>query len=216
MAKEEIEEHAYRSIIRMILDNQLKPGDILLETELANKLQVSRTPVRQALGRLVAQGFLDKKKKKGCMIPVPDAKDAKQVFLARETIEGQAAAYAALNATEADIEELNSIQTEQDIAFRANDKENYSLLNEKFHLGIARMSANKYLERYCQHIFWRSNSYIFFFDQYYRPKPMDDKMHQTPEEHKNIISAISKGDAELAKKYMTEHIRHTFTVLFKP
>ena len=214
--KEDIEDHVYRSIIKMILDNRLKPGDLLLETELANKLQVSRTPVRQALGRLVAQGFLDKKKKKGCIIPVPDAEDAKQVFLARETIEGQAAFNAAINATSSDIEKLRLLQEKQDNAFQTQDKEAYSLLNEHFHLGIARMSNNKYLERYCQHIFWRSNTYIFFFDRYYRPKPMDDKTHLTPHQHKNIIEAISKQEPENAKKYMIEHIKHTFTVLFQP
>ncbi len=214
--KEDIEDHVYRAIIKMILDNQLKPGDLLLETELANKLEVSRTPVRQALGRLVAQGFLDKKKKKGYLIPLPDAEDAKQVFLARETIEGQTSFNAALNATPADIEELLSIQKKQDDAFRLNDKETYSLLNEQFHLGIARMSNNKYLERYCHHIFWRSNTYIFFFDRYYRPKPINDEMHLTPEQHSNIIDAISKKEAELAKKYMIEHIQHTYAVLFKP
>ena len=216
MAKEEIEESVYRAIIKMILDNQFKPGDFLLETELATKLKVSRTPVRQALGRLVAQGFLDKRKKKGCVIPIPDVQDAKQVFLARETIEGQTAANAALCATIDDIQELRTMQKEQDKAFYSNDKEAYSLLNEKFHLGIARMSNNKYLERYCQHIFWRSNTYIFFFDHYYRPKPMNDNIHLTPHQHTNIIDAIEKGEAENAKKYMIEHIRHSFDVLFKP
>jgi DNA-binding GntR family transcriptional regulator len=216
MAKEEIEENVYRSIIKMILDNQLKPGDLLLETELANKLQVSRTPVRQALGRLVAQGFLDKRKKKGCIIPIPDAQDAKQVFLARETIEGQTAASSARCATKADIEELKILQQEQDQAFFSNNKEVYSLLNEKFHLGIARMSNNKYLERYCQHIFWRSNTYIFFFDHYYRPKPVNDKTHLTPHQHKNIINAIEKGEADNAKNFMIKHIQHSFDVLFKP
>jgi len=216
MAKEEIEERAYRSIIRMILDNQFKPGDFLLETELAEKLKVSRTPVRQALGRLVAQGFLDKKKKKGCMIPFPNVQDAQQVFLAREVIEGQTAASAALHATKADIEELTSIMVKQNNAFQLHDKEAYSQLNEQFHLGIARLSNNKYLERYCRHIFWRSNIYIFFFDQYYRPKSFDDKMHLTPEQHKNIIEAISNGEAELAEKYMKEHIRRTFNMLFQP
>ena len=215
MAKDEIEERIYRSIIKMILDNQFKPGDLLLETDLAEKLNVSRTPVRQALGRLVAQGFLDKRKKKGCIIPVPDAQDAHKVFQAREMIEGATAAGAALNATQAEIDEFIAIQEEQNRAFLEGNKEDYSTLNEKFHLGIARLSNNKYLERYCQHIFWRSNTYIFFFDQYYRHKPQSDEYHLTPDQHEKIINAIKKGDPELAKQEMINHIRHTYQVLFK-
>ena len=45
---------------------------------------------------------------------------------------------------------------------------------------------------------------------------MDDKTHLTPHQHKNIIEAISKQEPENAKKYMIEHIKHTFTVLFQP
>lgn len=92
MAKEDLEERAYRSIIRMILENRFKPEDCLLETELAVQLELSRTPVRQALGRLGAEGFLEKRRKKGCVIPMLTPEDAQQVFFARQAIEGQTAA----------------------------------------------------------------------------------------------------------------------------
>lgn len=130
MAREDFEEFAYRSVIRMIIDNQFKPGDFLLETELAEKLQISRTPVRQALSRLIAEGFLDKKKKKGCVIPVPEAEDARQVFLAREIIEGQTAAAAARSAEESEIKELRLLIKKQETAFQEDKKETYSLIKE--------------------------------------------------------------------------------------
>jgi len=63
MKKKNLEEFAYESIITLILENYYKPGDFLLETELAETLELSRTPVRHALGQLVAEGFLDKKRK---------------------------------------------------------------------------------------------------------------------------------------------------------
>lgn len=64
MIKENLEEFAYTSIVKLILENHFKPGDSLLETELSKTLNLSRTPVRHALGQLVAQGFLYKKKKR--------------------------------------------------------------------------------------------------------------------------------------------------------
>ena len=64
MAKKNLEEIAYVSIVKLILENHFKPGDFLLETTLSKVLSLSRTPVRHALGQLVAEGFLDKKKKK--------------------------------------------------------------------------------------------------------------------------------------------------------
>ena len=215
MAKENLEEFAYRSIIQLILGNKFQPGDFLLETELADRLELSRTPVRHALGRLVAEGFLDRKKKKGCIIPQPNSEDAKHVFFARETIEGQLAASAAMYRTDTDIKELRKNLQKQEEMADTYSPETYSAINEEFHLGIARMSRNIYLEKYCRHIFWRSNTYIFFFDNYYmKPSSMDDQ--NTPNQHRQIVDAIASHDPEKAGKAMRKHIRFTYEKLFMP
>jgi DNA-binding GntR family transcriptional regulator len=138
---ENMGEGAYRSIIRMILAYQFKPGDVLLETELAERLGLSRTPVAYALGRLVAEGFLEKRKKMGCIIPVPSADDARKVFYARQIIEGQTAAAAARLARPEEMEDLERALDVQDQAQAAHSKEQFSDSNEAFHLGIARMAA---------------------------------------------------------------------------
>ena len=216
MAREELEEFAHQAIIRMILDHRFKPGDFLLETQLADILRLSRTPVRQALGRLVAEGFLEKKKKRGCYIPLPDAEDAKQVFIARQAIESQTAAAAALHATEKDTRELYALLRKQDEVFAAFDKEAYSVVNEQFHLGIAKVSRNVYLERYCRHVFWRSNVYIFFFDAFYTTKNRENSLHFTPQQHKEIVDAIADRDPDQARDAMSRHIQNTYSLLFKP
>jgi DNA-binding GntR family transcriptional regulator len=215
MAKQGLEEDAYRKIIRMILDNRFNPGDFLLETELSEELGYSRTPVRNALSRLHSEGFLEKKKKKGHLIPVPTPEDSKRVFFTREIIEGKTASEAALNASDSDILESKEIIQEQEKAFNINEKEAYSLANEKFHLGIAKMSKNPYLERYCRHIFWRSNVYIFYFDRYYSSAMLKSEDHATPGQHLDIIKAIEQRDAESAEFFMRQHIRSTYNMLFR-
>ncbi|PCI29292.1 MAG: GntR family transcriptional regulator [SAR324 cluster bacterium] len=215
MAKENLEEFAYRSIIRLILKNKFKPGDFLLEIELAETLKLSRTPVRHALGRLVGEGFLEKRKKKGCLISVPTSEDAKHVFFARENLEGLTATSAAMYATEDDIIELRTILEKEKKALVTYNKEDYSTTNEDFHLGIARMSRNIYLEKYCRNIFWRSNIYIFFFDNYYtQPTSIDEQY--TPDQHIQIVDAIAEHDAEKAGELMRQHIHFTYAMLFTP
>jgi DNA-binding GntR family transcriptional regulator len=214
MARQELEESAYREIIRMMLDNKFQPGDFLLETELSHILGYSRTPVRHALGRLHTEGLLEKKKKRGYLIPVPTPEDSRKVFYTREIIEGKTAAEAALNADESDIIELKDIIMEQEKAFEEKNKEVYSLANEKFHLGIARMSKNPYLERYCKHIFWRSNVYIFYFDKYYSNKIFKKEEHSTPVQHLNIVLAIEQHDPGSAEFYMKQHIKNSYNMLF--
>jgi DNA-binding GntR family transcriptional regulator len=201
---------AYRAIIRMILDYQFRPGDILLETELAEKLGLSRTPVAYALGRLVTEGFLEKRKKMGCVIPMPSAEDARKVFHARQIIEGQTAAEAAHQANPEDIAELTRALTAQDQAQTDNNKELFSDSNEAFHMGIARIARNPYFERYCRHAFWRSNTYIFYFDTFYRGLQRSESISRTAEYHQKILDAIASHDAVEAGKLMEQHVLVTF------
>lgn len=216
MAKTNLEEFAYKAIINLILENHFKPGEILLETELAQFLELSRTPVRHALGQLVAEGFLDKKKKKGCFIPSPSPEDARHVFYAREHIEGLTAASAARYATEGDIRSLyDMVEREKNVEYPGTQsaKMIYVNINESFHLGIARMSHNKYLEKYCRHSFWRSHIYIFFFDKYYIG--LDSSGQKTgPMQHMEIIKAIENRNEEKAGNLMKQHVRTTFEQLF--
>ncbi|MCP4671672.1 MAG: GntR family transcriptional regulator [Desulfobacula sp.] len=216
MKKQNLEELAYSSIIKLILENHFKPGDFLLETELADTLEISRTPVRNALGQLIAEGFLDKKKKKGCYIPSPTPQDARHVFYARENIESLTAASAARYAADKDIEYLHELmEKEKSIANLCTQEEKmaYLTINENFHLGIARFSRNKYLEQYCRHSFWRSHTYIFFFDTDYTGlKPEEQSVG--PGQHIEIIKAIKNRNEKKAGNLMKQHVRSTFKKLF--
>jgi DNA-binding GntR family transcriptional regulator len=212
-----LEEFAYQSIIKLILENHFRPGDFLLETELAKSLELSRTPVRHALGQLVAEGFLDKKRKKGCFIPVPTPEDARNVFYVREHIEGLSAASAARYATDKDVLYLHDlIEKEKSVKPGGNKdaKMSYFIINDRFHLGIARMGRNKYIEQYCRHSFWRSHTYIFFFDK--------DYTNQFPQghgeghrQHIDIIKAIENRNEEKAGNLMRQHVRYTYEQLFQ-
>ena len=217
MKKKNLEELAYESIIKLILKNYFKPGDFLLETELSGALKISRTPVRNALGQLVAEGFLDKKKKKGCYIPSPTPQDARHVFYARENIEGLTAASAARYTVGKDIQYLyDLIEQEQNVANLGtkDGKMAYLTINGKFHLGIARFSRNKYLEQYCRHSFWRSHTYILFFDSDYIGFTSGEQQIG-PRQHIDIVKALENRNEEKAGNLMRQHVRSTYEKLFE-
>ena len=211
MEKQSAEERAYGQIIRLILSGQYKPGDFLLEVELAPRLGMSRTPVSRALGRLVAEDFLSRMPKKGCFIPFPSAEDAEAVFSARMAVEGQAAASAALKASDQEVRKLKRIVRLDEEAVARGSKETYAEINEKFHLGIARASRNPYLEKWCVNSFWRSNIYVFYFDSFYRAAGRQEIPEQsTPGQHAAILDAIEAKRPEEAASLMRSHIRHTY------
>ncbi|MBN1334107.1 MAG: GntR family transcriptional regulator [Synergistales bacterium] len=210
--KENSEERAYRSIVELILNYEYKPGDFLLEVDLSSRLNMSRTPVSRALARLVTEGFLERMKKKGCYIPLPTPEDAQQVFFAREAVASYVASAVALRATKNDIAHLRGVLEKEKQAFLSKNKREEAKLNEAFHLGLARLSGNKYLQSCCRNLFWRSNLYIFYFDSFYR----DAEMPQlTPAQHSGILDAIEARDPELASQLMCKHIRRTYEALIK-
>jgi len=214
MAKENLEEFAYNSIVNLILEYRFKPGDSLLETELSESLGLSRTPVRHALGQLTAEGFLEKKKKKGCIIPPVSPEDARHVFFARENIEGLIAALASRHATDEDIEFLWKIIEREKRLDHSPSKIDYVNVNKAFHMGIARICRNKYLEQYCRHSFWRSHTYIFFFDEYYIGALESEIQEKGPGQHVQIVKAIENGNEKRAANLMRQHIQTTFKDLF--
>jgi DNA-binding GntR family transcriptional regulator len=206
------EERAYRSIINLILSGTCKPGDFLLELDLTARLGMSRTPVSRALGRLVAEGFLGKMPKKGCFIPLPTPEDAEQVFLARRAVESSAAAAAATRGADEEFRSLEELLEGDERALLSGEKEAFSDINERFHMGIARASHNAYLEKWCRNIFWRSNVYVFYFDSFYKPSEIQI-VHKTPMQHAAILRALLARDADAAARLMDEHIRRTYEVL---
>ncbi len=209
---ENAEERAYRHIISEILTGAYRPGDFLLELDIAPKLNMSRTPVSRALGRLVLEGFLNKMPKKGCYIPIPTPKDAEHVFTARQVAEGEAAALAAQYATDQEISFLESGRSKDHTAFENKDREMWANVNEEFHLSIAKFSGNQYIERWVKNMFWRSNIYIFYFDGFYKPTNVVVE-HATPRQHEAIVRAIRERDPKEARKQMKLHIYTTFSKL---
>jgi DNA-binding GntR family transcriptional regulator len=195
-AKVNQEDVAYRAIIRIIVDNQVRPGDYLLETSLAESLGLSRTPVSHALDRLLAEGFLEKRSKRGYILPLPSPEDARQVFSVRQLLEGQAAAEAAVAVTPQEVAILYQYLQECDDAVKRGDKEYFS--------------TNSYLERYVRQIFWRSNLYIFFFDGFYHRQGNSRPIQKTPEQHRRIVEAIEAKEPALANRLMREHVLHTY------
>ena len=211
MKKENLEEFAYKAIMKLILSNHFQPGEFLLETEITDLLNLnSRTPVHYALGQLVAKGFLDRKKKKGCFIPLPSPEDAKDIFFVRENIESQTARSAAINASDEEIEKLGVIIEEEANIRQSGDLATYSSINENFHAYVATISKNRYLQQFSEYIFWRSNSYVFLNHYRFKLKLKGDEFKDSPLQHLNIYAAIKDRNPEEAGKLMLEHVRCTY------
>lgn len=215
MKKENLEESTYNAVLELILSHHFQPGEVLLETEITTLLNLkSRTPVHHALGQLVAMGFLDRKNKKGCFIPLPTPEDAEQVYMVRANIESQSAMSAVQHASDEEIRELELIiENEADIR-KSEDVVAYSLINENFHSCIARISGNRYLQKFSKQMFWRSNIYVFFFQYKFKLGKKGELQNDSPLQHKKILQAIKDRNSEAAGKLMSEHVLCTYNSIW--
>jgi DNA-binding GntR family transcriptional regulator len=209
------DQKAFESIIEKIMNKEILPGERIYETDLERLTGFSRTPLRQALSRLVTEGIFQKKRgKKGYFFPKLSIEDLNNVFLARAALEGMAAGLAAKNRNEEDIEDLLAInEKEKDLFFEERDKEEYARLNNSFHEKILTISRNPYLEQYGKRAYWRSDVYILLHGSFYKleklPYSAPHKKYPTWKEHRKIIAAIEKQDFVEARQSMEEHIFNT-------
>lgn len=119
---------------------------------------------------------------------------------------------AARYATDEDIYFLRGlIKEERDMD---QDFSKLDYVNWAFHMGIAKISRNIYLEQYCRHSFWRSHTYIFFFDDYYTDAIASRIQETSPNQHIQIVKAIENRNDEKAGNLMRQHVRTTFEQLF--
>lgn len=222
MKEPEATEIALDKITELLVDHKYKPGDRLLETVLAEELQLSRTPIREALTKLEASGFIEKPKgQKGYQIPLLTPQDMKHVFQTRKLLEGYATRKATEMCTKKDIAQLREFNEKEIEAFHQNEKEKYANINQMLHLYIAKIPENDYIARFIEHTFWRSRLYNFFFAGFYN---LDASLVElrigrqqfSYEEHQELIKAIESGKVDRAGKLMEEHITKTYFHLLNP
>ena len=174
-------------------------GEILTELKLVEQLGVSRTPIREALRRL-EQERLIKDSGKGSVVLGITLEDLMDIMDIRQSIEGLAAYYATKNITASELADLRRISELQDFYYEKNDMEHLRLMDDQFHDSIYRLCKRSVICDTLRPLHRKT--------QRYRRLCMDDdqRLASSIEEHKNILSAIASGDADLAAQLTTAHI----------
>ena len=202
-----------RHIIDAIVSGRLRAGDRVFEPMLCEQFEVSRTPVRQALTRLVQEGILEKTEgQRGYSVPLLTPEDMEEAFTAREAVEGQIAYLACRNATSEDLDLLIKANEAERMQFEQFDKAHYAASNEGFHFHLALMSRNRYLIRYYKNLFWRTQLYIFHFGGFYTALNRDflkERSELSFVEHRALIDVLAAGDPDKAREAAVAHIRST-------
>lgn len=138
---------AYELIKRMILHGELPPGSELREAQLVAQTGFGRTPVREALGRLVIEGLVEVRPRQGYRVALVTLESVRSLFELRQLLEPAAVELAIERATDAQLNELQELASR---TYDASDPDSYAIFlsdNRTLHVSIARLSGNDRLAR---------------------------------------------------------------------
>jgi len=196
-------EMAYEVIKENLLNmdfSRLPNEGRLDERELASRLGISRTPLREAIHRLVSEGFLKVLPRKGVYIVKLSKKEVIEILLVRAALEGMAVRLAAKNMTGKDIEQMKKLFSPFKPSTVKNQSLKYSDANIKFHEMVLQGSQCGKLVELANNL----NNQIRWIR--FRTATYDERHQGTLKEHLNIIEAIENKKPDLAERRMRQHI----------
>ena len=140
-------DQVYGRLRSAIVTGYFEPGTRLVERDLTEKLQVSRTPIREALRRLEQDGLIVCYPHRGYYVRTPSLDEARQAYEVRRALEGLACELAAQRASAEELAAMRDIVRKGKAALKAADHANLLLLNNELHLALVRSTHNTYLEQ---------------------------------------------------------------------
>lgn len=199
-------ELAYRSIREQILSGEQAGGEWLRESDLANALGVSRTPVREALRRLSAEGFVRHERNRGAQVQSWTFKDLEDVYALRSLVEPWACGLAAAGGG-ADLVALQRLADDMDAAAALPEPDLDALtdLNNRFHGAILESAGNERVRSILASLVqlpfvWRTFSH-------YTP----EELHRSLAHHHEVVDALRAGNRIWAESVMRAHIQSAWT-----
>jgi len=191
--------NAYRGILEAIREGIFLPGDRLREEEVAQRLGMSRTPVREAFGRLLEKGLLQPAPGRGLAIAVLEMDQLFELYALRGEFEGLVARFAARHATEAEILNMEAILQEQE-----QPGADAVALNLAFHEAIYGAAHNQFLIKSLQSL--TETTYLLGRSTL----STDQRAAQAVQEHRQILAAIARHDPAEAAGAARHHIRQAY------
>lgn len=194
---DEVASHLRQSIMA----GEYSPGESIRAESLGATLDVSATPVREALHALRVEGFLELVPRRGFMVAPLVAADIRDIFEAHALIAGELAARAARNAEPEQLSGLEKIHQKLMQAAEAGDTELLERLNHQFHRDVYRMARS-------DRLLWGLSNFVKYVPRAFYAQ-IDGWPETTAADHSAILEALLVKDPEDSRQAMAQHIRNS-------
>ena len=188
----------YQKLLAAIENGALRPGDRLLETDLAQRFGVSRTPIREVIRRLEADGLVAHKPRVGAMIRILAQQEIVELYEMRIVLEATAAQMAAKHASKAEIHTLKTLNAQ--MMQVATDPYKVAMLNRKFHGCILSAARNRFLAQSHNSL---SHALVLLGKT---TLESSERVKDVVSQHDAIVEALKSIQPETAAKLMRTHM----------
>ncbi|NYD78007.1 GntR family transcriptional regulator [Arthrobacter cupressi] len=188
----------YAELKRRILSLELEPGERIYEPAMAAALQVSRTPLREAIRRLISESLLEQQPTGGVVVPALDDAAVSELYDVRAALESLMAREACAKATPEDIEFLNGIleRNTATVAF-ADEAMKYG---EALHAAIAGIAGNSWARRFHEQVSSQMQRYRHYTNN------LQERRDQALADHRILVEAVASGKPEEAARIGFDHV----------
>lgn len=204
-----LREVIFNTIREAIIVGELKPGERLMEVQLAEKMGVSRTPVREAIRKLELEGLVSMIPRKGAHVADLSKKDIMDVLELRASLDGLATVLAAERITPEELKELKHVLSQFAAYMEKDNVQGLIKKDVEFHEIIYKSSRNEKLIQIANNLREQIHRFrVIYLKDYSRPKEL-------VKEHSDIFNAIESRDLEKARLSSENHIRLQETTILK-
>jgi DNA-binding GntR family transcriptional regulator len=203
-----VADQVYAVLRERIAGGEIERGSRLHQEDLASEFGVSRTPVREALRRLAAEGLVDLFANRGARVATATDEQLRSSYETRLVVEPGAARVAAELRLPAAIAAMKAALREEEKAGKSSAK--HFKANRDFHLAIVRGTGNPQLVQFMEHV-WIGRIGATLYETRLDPKGLG-KDHEA---HSSIATAIEKGNAERAEKLTRGHLTRAMELIFE-
>ena len=193
-------EKAYHAIRELIVSLELAPGSVIDERELIERLEIGRTPVREALRRLSQERLVEVYPRRGMFVTAVDVRELARLSEVRAVLEPEAARLAAGRATDDDRAQIASLLEE--LAAGGSDDRELMALDERIHRTIYRAAQNDLLEATLEQY------YVLALRIWMMALDRQHELEDAVQEHRTLLEAIRDGDADRAATTMSSHVQN--------
>lgn len=201
--RKRLADEVYEQLKTAIMRREIGAGDVLVQEKLAAEMQISRTPVREALMRLEQEGVLEVSKRGSFRLYQMDDQEVRELYQSRAAIEGQCARILAVNHTAEDIEALrDTVQRKEAISERT--VEAYFKANRDIHRAFVERAGNRFLLEMFDTIWGKAMAFRLFA----AIESVD--LEKSLGSHMELVDVVESGDKTAALETFTDHIQDGF------